>query len=153
MVQVQVRDLTFQAARGGGSLLIPLCFDPIIGDETNITKILDHLVQRTQESTSDSQSEEGDEDSTRSVRPDNGPAKLINVETGGGGCFHVCWVDDNKKRRRTSTKFRVPSKDLFGDPVPPDQLCRDIARMRHEAQQHRNAIGKNNRDRHVVYLF
>ena len=107
-------------------------------------------MQRTQESTIDSKSEECDENSTRSVRPDDGPVKFIKVETEGGGSFQACWVDENKNRRRTSTKFRAPSKDPFGDPVPPDQLCRDIARMRQEAQQHWNAIDKSNRDRYVV---
>ena len=47
VVQVQVRGLTCQATREGGSLLITLCFDPDTGDETNLTSILDYLVQRT----------------------------------------------------------------------------------------------------------
>ena len=83
-------------------------------------------------------------------RLDNGPVKFIKADTQGGGFFHIRWVDGSKKRHRSSTKFPVPSKDLFGDLVPPDQLRRDMARMRKEVQKHWNEIDKSQRDRYFV---
>ena len=146
-VAVSVQGVDFPATHRGKCLFIPLSFDPERGQETNLTKILNHLVQCAQEGTSESDEDKVDKGCGASCDDDE-CVKFIKNDTDGGGKFKLCWLDHQKKRRRDSTQFRVPGKDPFGEDVAPGQLRKDIVKMRQAAKSHWDSVDKSLRLRY-----
>ena len=138
-----IRDMNLRAAKTTGRrLLIPLVFDSN-GEEKNLTRLLNHLMERVAESPGDAVAE-----GAQTVEDVN--VRWCQTKDTGAGVFELMWIDKNtRKRRYNKTLFKVPGTDALGTPLADVEIQRLKCSVRVAAEQFWNGADGSVRPRYT----